>query len=235
MGRAEATTGLLARVEPRRVGAALGRRARLARIALAALRIRLSQGRSDKGAAAATAQKGGERRRAKAADSGLITPEYQELNQQMHREREGYGVQAQYHLTPVKMLVRAVSDDVLDYGCGKRLLEKGLGVPIQNYDPGLPGLDDAPEPADVVVCLDVLEHIEPDLIDQVLADLGRVTRRAGYFTVSTIPARKELPDGRNAHLIVEPPEWWQQRMERHFKVRLRLDEWDHATFVVEPR
>jgi len=54
----------------------------------------------------------------------------------------------------------------------------------------------------------VLEHIEPDLLDNVLDDLKRVTAGKGIFTVHTGEAVKTLPDGRNAHLIQQPPEWW---------------------------
>jgi len=165
----------------------------------------------------------------------VITAEYKALNQQMHRAREAYGVQGKYHIGQVRLIAKIVSDDILDYGCGKRLLEAGLGFPIHNYDPGLPEFDQRPEPADVVVCLDVLEHIEPDRLDDVLADLARVTRRVGYFTVSTVPATKSLPDGRNAHLIVQPKEWWRSRVERTFRILLATASDDHVTFVVRPR
>jgi hypothetical protein len=194
----------------------------LAQLTLAALRIRLAR-HGDRNHADAEVQR------------RVISPEYKALNEQMHREREGYGVQGRYHVTQVRLLARLVSHDVLDYGCGKRLLEAGLGFPTRNYDPGIPGLDARPDPADVVVCLDVLEHIEPELLDEVLADLARVTRRAGYFTVSVTPATKTLPDGRNAHLIVQPREWWEERLSRLFRIRLRADSEEHALFVVQRR
>lgn len=196
-------------------------RSALARLALAALRIRLTSRR-------APSEPGGGPARL------VITPGYQALNRQMHAEREGYGVQGQYHVPQVRLLAQLLSRDILDYGCGKRLIERGLGFPIQNYDPGVLGLEQPPRPANFVVCLDVLEHIEPDCLDAVLADLVRVTLRAGYFTVSTVPARKSLPDGRNAHLIVEGHDWWERTLRRFFRIRLRLDQGDHATFLAQP-
>ena len=75
---------------------------------------------------------------------------------------------------------------------------------IQHYDPAIPDWADAPEPCEMVACIDVLEHIEPELIGNVLDDLQRVTRSIGLFTMATMPAVKVLEDGRNAHLIVEP-------------------------------
>jgi hypothetical protein len=52
----------------------------------------------------------------------------------------------------------------------------------------------------------------------VLEDLKRVTLRRGLFSVCLRAAKKTLPDGRNAHLIVESPEWWRERIARHFKI-----------------
>jgi hypothetical protein len=64
--------------------------------------------------------------------------------------------------------------------------------------------------------VDVLEHIEPDCLDDVLDDLKRVTKGIGFFTVACGPAAKVLPDGRNAHLIQEPPEWWLPKLLERF-------------------
>jgi hypothetical protein len=72
----------------------------------------------------------------------------------------------------------------------------------------------------MVCCIDVLEHIEPDLLDNVLDDLKRVTKRIGFFTVSTSPAEKTLPDGRNAHLIQAAPEWWLPKFMERFELHV---------------
>lgn len=168
-----------------------------------------------------------------ATDAGLISSAYQDQNRELH-ESAGYGVTARYHLHELRILSRLFSRDILDYGCGKRLLEAGLGFPISNYDPGIPGLDGVPAPADVVACLGVLEHIEPDRLDTVLTDLARVTRRVGYLLIGTAPASKNLPDGRNAHLIVQSPAWWQRRLSEDFSVRLRRDASDRVTILVAP-
>ena len=117
------------------------------------------------------------------------------------------------------MMSHGVADrDVLDYGCGRRTLEKQLGFAIRNYDPCIPGLDEPAPPADVVVCTDVLEHIEPELLDNVLDDLQRVTIGVGVFTVHTGAAGKVLLDGRNAHLIQQPPSWWLPKFMERFEL-----------------
>lgn len=65
----------------------------------------------------------------------------------------------------------------------------------------------------------MLEHIEPPLLNNVLAELQGIVSKIGFFTVHTGPAVKVLPDGRNAHLIQEPSSWWLKRLTDYFEVR----------------
>jgi hypothetical protein len=54
------------------------------------------------------------------------------------------------------------------------------------------------------------------------------------FTVHTGPAKKILPDGRNAHLIQQPPSWWLPKFMERFELvqfrRMEMGFW----IVVEP-
>lgn len=146
----------------------------------------------------------------------LISEPYRQLNQRMHEEDPCYGSSGQKMARRVAMACRDLNTaDILDYGCGKRGLEQALGFPIKNYDPCIPGLDKPPVPADVVVCGDVLEHIEPDCLDEVLKDIYRVTRQIAILLIANRPALKALPDGRNAHLIQEGPQWWLAKLWGH--------------------
>lgn len=139
----------------------------------------------------------------------LISEQYREANKQLYETDQCYGMSGHREAAKVARIAHELqSTDILDYGCGRRTLEEALGIPIQNYDPCIPGLDTPPEPADIVVCSDVLEHIEPDCLDAVLADIYRLTRKVAYLMIANRPALKALPDGRNAHLIQEGPEWW---------------------------
>jgi len=103
--------------------------------------------------------------------------------------------------------------DILDYGCGKGKL--GIG---KRYDPGIPDFSADPDPADLLVCTDVLEHIEPEYLDDVLNHMASKMKHAGYITIGCGPAAKKLPDGRNAHLIVKPPAWWLEKLAEYFIV-----------------
>lgn len=151
-----------------------------------------------------------------------ISDEYIELNRELHERNTGYGCSGQAYAQHVDEIAEQIgTKTILDYGCGKQTLSSALPqYRVIGYDPCLEGLDDPPEPCDLVVCTDVLEHIEPDYLDNVLDDLKRVTRGVGFFTIATIPAKKFLRDGRNAHLIVEEMDWWLPKIMERFKVSM---------------
>lgn len=106
--------------------------------------------------------------------------------------------------------------DVLDYGCGKATLQKGLPFAIQNYDPCMHEYAARPKPAVLVCCTDVLEHVEEDCIDAVIADLRSLTFQVLFVNVATRPAKKTLPDGRNAHILQRSNDWWIMRLMAYF-------------------
>lgn len=113
---------------------------------------------------------------------------------------------------------------VLDYGCGKGTLgnsfrEAGLDI-VSDYDPAISTKSNPPRPADLVIAVDVMEHIEPDCLQAVLGDLARLTKKILFVAISTIPSKRFMRDGRNTHLIVEEGAWWRAKFERHgFNVR----------------
>lgn len=157
--------------------------------------------------------------------SRLISEEYRDLQAQLH-EDPNYGVAS---VSAAPLVSRVINQygvqELLDYGAGKGRLSENLavdhGLRVQMYDPAIPEWSEDPEPSEMVACIDVLEHIEPALIENVLDDLKRVTREIGFFSVSTEPAMKTLADGRNAHLIVRPLEWWLPKI---------WERWDLHTF-----
>lgn len=151
-----------------------------------------------------------------------ISLAYAEQNRQLHAVNANYGTTGSQWVGYVESLVR---DDghatVLDWACGKGMLARGLkrvGIDVAEYDPAVPGKEATPEPADLVVATDVLEHIEPEHLDAVLAELARVTKRKLFFDVCTAESLKGLPDGRNPHLIIQPPEWWRYKLTRYFDI-----------------
>lgn len=148
----------------------------------------------------------------------LITDDYLAQQKALHADPRGYGTKGSKWAPTVREIVtEAAIATVLDYGCGQGSLGRALEWDVREYDPAIPGKDRAPEPADLVVCTDVLEHIEPDCIGAVLDDLKRVTLKRAFIVVSLVPAGKNLPDGRNAHILLKPRAWWE------FQLGLRFD------------
>lgn len=154
----------------------------------------------------------------------VISAEFRELNSRLHRDRLDYGVGGGKHADTVKKLVAGLvkpenpTPSVLDYGCGKGYLAKALPFPIWEYDPAIVGKDELPRAADLVVCTDVLEHIEPENLWAVLEDLQRCVKQVGYLTIHTGPAQKRYADGRNTHLIQRGKGWWEKKLSKFFKV-----------------
>lgn len=113
--------------------------------------------------------------------------------------------------------------NLLDYGCGKgailaHLKEKYPNTRCYGYDPAIPMFNKLP--ASSVECVfsnDVLEHIEREYIVDVLLNINQFSLKFVWLRIDTMPARKKLPDGRNAHLILESDDWWYNMIERSIK------------------
>jgi hypothetical protein len=166
----------------------------------------------------------------------LFSKEYAELNSKLHWDNLTYGVGgAKYGEVVMKLRIETKSDSILDYGCGKSYLAKSLPFPIWEYDPAVESKSEAPRRADIVTCLDVLEHIEPEFLDHVIDDLARLTKRVGYFVIHTGPAGKTLPDGRNTHLIQQGKPWWDEKLGRRFVVAKCFESGPLLHYVVGPK
>lgn len=151
----------------------------------------------------------------------LISPEYRALQRQMHASPRGYGQKGDKWAGEVEGLCALYGrGEILDYGCGQGSLGRALrsgGLTVREYDPAIRGKDGEPQPADLVVCTDVLEHVEPEKIEAVLADLRRVTLGHLFAVIALTPAGKTLPDGRNAHILLQPRDWWATKLRAHFE------------------
>ncbi len=170
----------------------------------------------------------------------LITESYRSQQRELHEKNPSYGTASLVFAPLVASQIRRLDvRELLDYGAGKCRLRGALDslqldVNYYPFEPAIEALSAAPEPREMVACLDVLEHVEPECLDDVLDDLRRLTRRVGVFTVHTGPAQKTLSDGRNAHLIQRPPEWWLPRFFLRFDV-VAFQKVDNGFFViVEP-
>ena len=151
------------------------------------------------------------------------------MQKELHKQA-AYGTSGRYAAGFIKLFN---DTDILDYGCGKRTLEQALGFKIHNYDPAISGYENENKPHNIVYCGDVLEHIEPALLDDVLQDIRRCMLVRGLLVASTVSAKKTLSDGRNAHLIIENADWWRNKLKQYFTITSENISSTNAYFWVE--
>jgi hypothetical protein len=118
----------------------------------------------------------------------------------------------------VKELIKKNNiNSILDFGCGKGLTSDAIkktypDITLYSYDPVTSPIQ-LPKSVELVYSSDVLEHIEPELLDDTLQSLCECAVKYQYHLIACHPAKKSLSDGRNAHLIIEDPSWWNNKLK----------------------
>lgn len=150
-----------------------------------------------------------------AGDENLIR-EYEEI----HKTRNWgcTSVKNLRHLLPQIRTLRPKS--IIDYGCGTSPLLELINVEsIEHrgrYDPAIPEYaEEPPGKYDLLVSIDVLEHIAEEDLEEVLQHMDSLCKDA-IIVVDTKPAQLLLADGRNAHICLHDHRWWQSRLEKQF-------------------
>jgi hypothetical protein len=167
----------------------------------------------------------------------LISPEYKAQQDYLHKNTN-YGVASiKYAGLVTEIINRLEITHLLDYGCGAKMnlgkhIKPAHKLQYQAYDPCVEELAGMPVPAQMVACIDVLEHIEPEFLDNVLDHIAKLTEAVAFMTVHTGPAGKTLPDGRNAHIIQEPMEWWIPKFTSRFELQTVQVRHHQAFYVI---
>ena len=152
----------------------------------------------------------------------LYSQAYLNTMKQVHKSLEhgkGFGSKVKKIKEFERCLQQWQPRSLLDYGCGKGgilqyLRENYPHLHCIGYDPAVSIYENIPQQKfDVVFCNDVLEHIEPIYLDNVLQSIQDTSNKYAWLRIDTQPANKKLPDGRNAHLILEDQAWWKERIE----------------------
>lgn len=146
-----------------------------------------------------------------------ITQEYTEQLKKLH-EKKSFGVGSKIPGEVIECIEKYDIKSLLDFGCGKGLTLEAVknqypDIKCFGYDPAREGYTTMPDNVDLIYSSDVLEHIEPHLLDQTLTELHQTANKAMYHLIACHPAKKRLEDGRNAHLIVESPDWWRSKLQ----------------------
>jgi len=147
----------------------------------------------------------------------IIDPKYQQQLAAMHNQ--GRFVRGSKTFKSVQpFLEQYQPSSVLDFGCGHGALMASIqqaypDMHVDGYDPGNGQHNQIPARLfDAVVSADVFEHIEPKHLSDTLKLISSRMIIGGWFRIACYPAKKHLPDGRNAHLIVESPDWWREQL-----------------------
>lgn len=168
----------------------------------------------------------------------LLTPAYKAQLVQKHQTSPWGGAGWTWIPDIARLIVRhkLKQPTVLEYGSGRRTFEQAMRwamphVQITEYDPGVPSIDTVPTGKfDLVLCTDVMEHVEEQFVVPTLQRLYDYTRYTTVFNIACTPSKSLLPNGQNAHVTVKPPAWWRERIERLWlDIEVRSD---HKNFTL---
>ena len=166
----------------------------------------------------------------------LITTDYRKELEQIHQDDEDWGTGSRGNIIRICNFIYANNvKRFVDYGCGKgEGLRWILPVVITNYDPALPQWSADPEPEDYLLCMDVLEHVEPECIEDVMEHIMSKFNKKALLGISLEKARKLLSDGRNSHLLIKPIEWWISLLQRFCTIE-RIEFVNGIVTITDPK
>ncbi len=158
----------------------------------------------------------------------LFSAKHIQFQKQVHEECPAYGVASQVFAPMVSELINANQvKTLLDYGSGQgsvpQNLELNHRIDVQLYDPAIEKFEDSPNPAEMVICLDVLDAVEPECIDAILDDIKRLTNKIAFLSINTkVREDLQVPDATQREL--KQVEWWlpklMERFELHYFSRI---------------
>lgn len=157
----------------------------------------------------------------------LASEDYASQLKQLHTESESFGVGnvTQKHYPTITNLIRKKGfGSVLDYGCGKGhfidyAAKEMPGLRVAGFDIASEKYSVLPDGKfDLVISLDVMEHVEFGALSNVLSEIRERTDKVFICSVANYPAGKKLPDGRNAHVTQLPFGTWFSLLSNYFRV-----------------
>jgi hypothetical protein len=171
----------------------------------------------------------------------MISAEYLSQLKELHQKKASFGIAGEkWFKSVIDLAAQYKCTGILDYGCGKgslirKLSETIKGIELQNYDPAINEYSHSPDVTDMITWIDVAEHIEPEHLGDVLTHIAYLTKKVLFAVISTRSARKTLPDGRNAHLIVRSPGWWIDMINLNMNVVLCQINNDEIVIIAKPK
>lgn len=150
----------------------------------------------------------------------MITNEYKKQLQTLH-SRKKFSENNLWYDAVKEFLGKEKPSSLIDFGCSHGgLISKikkdfpNISI-VEGYDPGVPEFEKLPiRIYDTLISTDVIEHIEPEILEETLKYIESLFTQSAWIIIACYPAKKFLPDGRNAHLTVNPPVWWLDKIKK---------------------
>lgn len=151
----------------------------------------------------------------------MISDSYKEQLQNFHKSKKTFLNSNSKYIDIKKFVEQYDPKSIIDFGCaqGKLIEELKKDFPlittIDGYDPGVEEFQELKELTyECLISNDVIEHIEPEYLENTLRLIDNLFYRSAWLIIACYPAKKKLPDGRNAHLIIEPPSFWEEAISK---------------------
>lgn len=122
-----------------------------------------------------------------------------------------------------KVITKNNYRSLLDYGSGKGdayhtktiFIDKTY-PPLKDFwnidptlfDPGVPYPKPKNSKFDIVISIDVLEHIPYQDLNWVISEMFEFSKEMVFINVACYEAKSKLPNGKNAHVSVFDEMWW---------------------------
>lgn len=157
----------------------------------------------------------------------VASDEYAAQLKTLHEKSDAFGigsVTSKHYKTIQAIIQKRGFKSLLDYGCGKGHFlgfakENIPEIAIDGYDVASEEYSELPSRQyDMVVCLDVMEHVEFGAMSNVLNEIRDRTEQIFLCSVANYPAAKKLSDGRNAHVTQMPFGYWFTLFSGFFRV-----------------
>ena len=155
----------------------------------------------------------------------------------LHKNYATYGASSEYsnpqshkYLLTIPRAVQACQEvetsiaSLLDHGTGNGGLPSILNaalptLKVAGYDPAVKIFSQTiNQKYDIVTSIDVLEHISKSEIQKTLDEIHDATNKFFFFCIDLIPAIKQTSDGRNAHFLIAPSDWWTAQLKNKFNI-----------------
>ncbi len=173
------------------------------------------------------------------------TSSYGDLQKELH-SRGGYGKGEHINMETIGRQIVALYSRlnrplrILDYGSAKGKLKTEIEsvfniAEVVNYDPFVDEFStESTGTFDIVYCFDVMEHVERQCVPNVLKYIKERADFLVYFIIHTSDAKKELADGRNAHVTQKQASWWADEVQTHFVIGEAMADPSTCYFVCQP-